>query len=137
MIIAGSILMFLLARKKDKVYQFIPRAYLGTIVLQLVFSFFLYLTSGGWIYGIQLSFTAMIGLYSYLLFDKHWILVNSIACLYNLLAILGNIPFLGYSSNLYSVLDGTAQAACSGWFNTLGSSGICSGYISFVRVIAF
>ena len=36
MIIAGSILMFLLARKKDKVYQFIPRAYLGTIILQLV-----------------------------------------------------------------------------------------------------
>mmetsp|Transcript_49820 Transcript_49820/g.75801 ORF Transcript_49820/g.75801 Transcript_49820/m.75801 type:complete len:127 (+) Transcript_49820:208-588(+) len=98
------------------------------------------MTATGWVIGIQLSFTAMVGLYSYLLFDKHWFFVSSIACLYNLLAILGNIPFLGYSSNLYSLLDGgTAQATCNAWFGVavLSDSGMCSGYISFVRVIVF
>merc|ERR1712039_82013 len=66
------------------------------------------------------------------------ILLNTIASLYNLLAVTGLIPFFGYAESLYARLDTTlSQGQCVAWFNARSNSALCSGYISFARTLAF
>jgi len=59
-------------------------------------------------------------------------------CVFNLLALLGRLPFLGFEHSLYDLYD-SHPAHCHEWFNLSHhhASSLCYGYVSFSRVLAY
>jgi hypothetical protein len=57
---------------------------------------------------------------------------------FNLLALLGRLPFLGFEHSLYELYD-RHPAHCHEWFNLSHhhASSLCYGYVSFSRVLAY
>mmetsp|Transcript_16576 Transcript_16576/g.28249 ORF Transcript_16576/g.28249 Transcript_16576/m.28249 type:complete len:218 (+) Transcript_16576:28-681(+) len=130
----GCALIWVLAKRRDKIFQYIPKLYFSGFVCQLVVSLLL-LISTSWTIAIQLSLTAILCLYAFFLFEKEWLFVNTIVCIYNLLSVLGKVSFLGYDDNLYSMLDNSsARSSCLSYFNADSDSGVCDGYIASLRV---
>ena len=91
-----------------------------------------------WLMSLQLTFTGLVGFYSFLDLRKEWILWYAFMSAFNLFSVGGRLSFLGYDTSLYNALDGTTpQGVCAGWFDKDYTSSLCSGYISFLRFVAF
>lgn len=134
----GLIFMFLLVRKRELIFRYMPLAYIVLIAAQLFCAFFMLLNPSTWMMSLQLTFTGLVGFYSFLDLRKEWILWYAFMSAFNLFSVAGRLSFLGYGSDLYSTLDGTTpQHVCASWFDKDYTASLCSGYISFLRFIAF
>merc|ERR1712137_28369 len=137
----GLLFVLLLVKKAHSMGKVLMTLAVFLSVVQLVMSYFFYLTYQAWLLGIQLTATGLVGFYCTLMFDKDLLLLNVLINLFNLFCVFGKAPFLNYETDLYTLFDTSSQSACFGWFGIDSSIykeyGICFGYITYMRMLGF
>lgn len=137
MLLLLSIIAGTMGTRGTRSFRLLKYLLLFHVMIQMLFAVLL-LATAQWEWAVQLGLTAIFGLFTGITLGVDYLAVYAFICVFNLLALLGRMPFLGFEHSLYELYD-SHPAHCHEWFNLSHhhASSLCYGYVSFSRVLAY